>query len=1509
MKSRFIVTLLCALSVKMLFADPLLTSWATAFSGQYARVYTTTANRSSGTSTATWSNQSIPAYADIAQVLYSANWVYVRASDLPSYVAGPWLNPQGVPGQLWPTNQHLINRFPRTPSAQSGTKTISGTGYSGLYVDGIAVFNFTDGKAWNPTNQAAVNGPHNRATYYWHRNAPVGEGFNFDYGLGHQNPGGVYHTHQQPVALRYQLGDHVDFNSSTKNYTESSSTNLAHSPILGWAYDGYPIYGPYGYSVSNDASSGIRRMVSGYVIRDGRNGTDNLTNNLTTIPAWYARFRQAHFGGAYSTTTTQSRPSVGGTNTLGTYAEDYDYYGDLTNPATGQLYVVGTNTFDLDEYNGRWCVTPEYPGGTYAYFLDIDSNGTSVYPYAIAYEYYGVASGGSVSSIAEAVTTNFAGAADTALNLNPPVVDSNEVVTLTWNSTEGGTYQIESSTNATTWTVKKTGVAASAGASTSASYTNDVATGTAYARVTRTALATYDPTGGGSGVIGQTNVVAFAAGNSAPMVVHPVPDQTADYGAGFSCTFASDTFTDSDAGQTLTYSAAGDVLGTASGIAFDGATRTFSATTVDAGDGGTIAGPHTIEVIATDNGSPAMSVTNSFTLTINQAAASVTADSCTRAYGGANPVFTGALSRFVAADAITADYLAVADTNSQAGTWPIIPALNDPHSVLGNYLVTTNDGTLTITQAVLTISAPDVSRSYGSTNPVFSAFYSGFVNGQNFASSGITGAPMLTTSAATNSVVGEYAITTSVNDLASGNYAFAPVDGTLTVTQTALTVTPDNWSRAYGTTNPVLTGTISGVVNNDDISASYSTTAAQDSPVGAYPITATLNDPGARLGNYLVTTNAGILTITNTSTVISINFTGASTNNGTSSPLDASEVAGVLAVANWNNSTNQASGALDHLVDSSGIATPASVTWSADGIGTVAVANNPGDDRMMKGYLDVTDTDTGTVTVANLPDSIAGGSYDVIVYFDGANGSAGRVAKFTLGSATIVGKDNTSFSGGYIQATNTSDETYNTLADNFVLFTNVTGSSFTVSTTPGWASDGNPHAEFNGLQIVAGSAARTAVTTNPASETVCDGDPVLFSAAAQSASVLSVQWQVKTNGGSSFTDIPDATNTDLALPAGLADNGNQYQATFTGSMGAATTTAATLNVSAVPVATITMASTNVIADSTGNTAAGAAGEASYAWSIVNGTITSGAHSQTVTYTAGVSGHVTLGLTVANAGGCTDSNSVDVPIVRLSAGMQTVNHFDSVISLATNLTKDYTFTDPSNGLSVVVAVTMTPYSSSNASPVFKLLDYSGEFPTHLGVDSGLSSGDGNWVDDFEGVNFSASLVSASTGIFTNSIQFGITGMGVRPDGLAALDWTSSATTGSVTATNESLSALDTKTASLAGAMYSGQLRIVGDGQQYQISDAGALAGQSIVLQATFYEGTGPVATPSVGTFSLGNGQFQFLVNGTTGAVYVVEAATNLASPVWLPIITNPAPFIFEESNLDLYPQRFYRAVTP
>mgnify|MGYP001230571095 CR=1 FL=1 len=67
-------------------------------------------------------------------------------------------------------------------------------------------------------------------------------------------------------------------------------------------------------------------------------------------------------------------PTVSFQDPLGNYLEDYEY-------------VEGYG--DLNEFNGRYCVTPEYPNGTFAYFVTISESGSPEYPYVIGPSYYG----------------------------------------------------------------------------------------------------------------------------------------------------------------------------------------------------------------------------------------------------------------------------------------------------------------------------------------------------------------------------------------------------------------------------------------------------------------------------------------------------------------------------------------------------------------------------------------------------------------------------------------------------------------------------------------------------------------------------------------------------------------------------------------------------------------------------------------------------------------------------------------------------------------------------------------------------------------------------------------------------------------------------------------------------------------------------------------------------------------------------------------------------------------
>ena len=162
-----------------------------------------------------------------------------------------------------------------------------------------------------------------------------------------------------------------------------------------------------------------------------------------------------------------------------------------------------------------------------------------------------------------------------------------------------------------------------------------------------------------------------------------------------------------------------------------------------------------------------------------------------------------------------------------------------------------------VLKAPLVIRAENKSVVYGAAAPALTATYIGFVNQDTAAS--LDSPVSLSTSATASSSVGSYSV--KADGASDANYTIAFQSGTLTVTQAALSVTPKTITRRLNTPNPSLTGIIRGLKNNDSISAVYSTTAVDDSPVGTYPITATLVDSDRRLANYTVTIEAASLTV------------------------------------------------------------------------------------------------------------------------------------------------------------------------------------------------------------------------------------------------------------------------------------------------------------------------------------------------------------------------------------------------------------------------------------------------------------------------------------------------------------------------------------------------------------------------------------------------------------------------------------------------------------------------
>ncbi|MBB5637749.1 gliding motility-associated-like protein [Pedobacter cryoconitis] len=262
-------------------------------------------------------------------------------------------------------------------------------------------------------------------------------------------------------------------------------------------------------------------------------------------------------------------------------------------------------------------------------------------------------------------------------------------------------------------------------------------------------------------------------------------------------------------------------------------------------------------------------------LTIGTKAVTVTANAQTKAYGTADPALTYQITsgNLVGSDSFTGSLTRAPgeSVNTYAITQGTL-ALNS------NYVLNYTGANLTITKRVLTITANNQNKVYGSANPSFTVSYSGFLGGDN--PSILTSQPVISTTASTGSGVNTYPIT--VSGAAVANYDIVYVPGTLTVSKAVLTITADNKSRSYGLNNPPFTLAYSGFVNGDDMNAlsaqpAATSTATTTTAPGNYPITVN----GAASANYSFNYVNGNLTII---AVSGTNVSNLTTSSGTLSP-------------------------------------------------------------------------------------------------------------------------------------------------------------------------------------------------------------------------------------------------------------------------------------------------------------------------------------------------------------------------------------------------------------------------------------------------------------------------------------------------------------------------------------------------------------------------------------------------------------------------------------------------
>jgi hypothetical protein len=313
--------------------------------------------------------------ANCQQVRYDATNVYVNTTGIPAYPTGIFT---GDGNTNLAGNQNAIYRIPLNPVQNTGTLSPTTANNIGIFINGVSLFDYRDGVAYSatatngicggpPPNAMCPGGP--GTTQAWNRDAIPAEKLGFDCAKGH--PAGTnYHHHQNPSAFKYDNTTSTTYSPICDLYDSEGLYTInttQHSPLIGFAYDGFPIYGAYAYTNTNGTGA-ITRMKSGYQLK-------TYTNGLRT-----------------------NGPSVGqtiGSQTffLGYFKEDYEFVSHPSDPTY------------LDVHNGRFCVTPEYPNGIYCYFATVNADHSSAYPYVIGSTFYGVKTGAKVTTVPTGLST------------------------------------------------------------------------------------------------------------------------------------------------------------------------------------------------------------------------------------------------------------------------------------------------------------------------------------------------------------------------------------------------------------------------------------------------------------------------------------------------------------------------------------------------------------------------------------------------------------------------------------------------------------------------------------------------------------------------------------------------------------------------------------------------------------------------------------------------------------------------------------------------------------------------------------------------------------------------------------------------------------------------------------------------------------------------------------------------------------------------------------------------
>ena len=481
---------------------------------------------------------------------------------------------------------------------------------------------------------------------------------------------------------------------------------------------------------------------------------------------------------------------------------------------------------------------------------------------------------------------------------------------------------------------------------------------------------------------------------------------------------------------------------------------------------------------------------------------------------------------------------------------------------------TNSVGTATTTAATLTVTDPPTVT----TDPSSVTITSGDTASFTAAATG-TPTPTVQWEISTNSG----SSFTPISDATSTTYSFTAATsengdeyeavftnsvGTATTTAATLTVTdpptvttdPSSVTITSGDTasfTAAATGTPTPTVQWEiSTNSGSSFTPISDATSTTYSFTAATSENGdeyeAVFTNSVgtATTTAATLTVTvpTTTPVITTDPSSITVSSGDTASFTAAATGTPTPTVQWEISTNSGS-SFTPISDATSTTYSFTAATSENGDEYEAVfTNSVGTATTTAATLTVT-VPTTTPVITTDPSSITVSSGDPASFTAAATGTPTPTVQWEIstnsGSSFTPISDATSTTYSFTAATSENGDEYEAVFTNSVGTATTTAASLTVTDPP-------------------------TVTTDPSSITVSSGDPASFTAAATGTPTPTVQWEISTNSGSSFTPISDATSTTYSFTAATSENGDEYEAVFTNSVGTATTTAATLTVTTAP---------------------------------------------------------------------------------------------------------------------------------------------------------------------------------------------------------------------------------------------------------------------------------------------------------------------------------------------------------